>query len=121
MGSKIGVKNAYGVVVDEENKVVYLTCRHKVVKTALDGQLISSIGTLGSGSVQFIYPRGLCLDAASNLYIADFVNKRVQVLGPDLVFKKAFKCRGGSRGVAVDSYGTLHVVTAWHWNRELSR
>ena len=44
---------------------------------------------------------GLCLDAASNLYIADYGNKRVQVLGPHLVFKKEFKCQSGSRGVAI--------------------
>ena len=54
---------------------------------------------------------GLCLDAARNLYVADHGNQKVKVLGPDLVFKKEFKCRSGSRGVAVDSCGILHVAT----------
>ena len=112
-GSSIGVSKAYGIVVDEENKVMYITCvsGNKVVKTTLDGKLILSIGCLGSGPVQFDGPMGLCLDAASNLYVADYGNKRVQVLGPDLVFKEEFKCRGGSKGVVVDSHGTLHVAT----------
>ena len=111
--STIGVRNAYGIVVDEENEVMYITCTigNKVVKTTLDGKLISSVGSVGSGHLQFKTPMGLCLDAASNLYIADYGNQGVQVLGPDLVFKKEFKCQGGSRGVAVDSFGTLHVAT----------
>ena len=99
--------------MDENNEVMYITCStgNKVVKTTLDGKLISSIGSEGSGHVQFSTPMGLCLDAASNLYVADYGNQRVQVLGPDLVFKKEFKCRNGSRGVAVDSLGILHVAT----------
>ena len=112
-GSLIGVSSAYGIVVDEGNEVMYITCisGNKVVKTTLGGDLISSIGSLGSDHVQFNTPMGLCLDAASNLYVADYGNKRVQVLGPDLVFKEEFKCPSGSRGVAVDSLGTLHVTT----------
>ena len=55
---------------------------------------------------------GLCQDMSGNVYVADLYNKRVQVLGPDLVFKKEFKCQGITRGVAVDSLGTLHVATS---------
>ena len=113
LGSPIGVRNVYGVVVNDDNEVTYITCSigNKVVKTTLDGKLISSKGSEGSGHVQFVTPMGLCLNAASSLYIAGYGNNRVQVIVPDLVFKKEFKCQGGSRGVAVDSLGTLHVAT----------
>ena len=99
--------------MDEVNEVMYVTCilGNKVVKVTLDGKLISSVGSRGSDHLQFNTPLGLCLDAASNLYVADYGNQRVLVLGPDLLFKKEFKCQSGSRGVAIDSLGTLHVVT----------
>ena len=54
---------------------------------------------------------GLCQDQVSNIYVADDDNQRVQVLGPDLTFKKEFKCQGRPFGVAVDSHGSVHIAT----------
>ena len=54
---------------------------------------------------------GLCQDASVNVYVADYYNKRVQVLGPYLVFKEEFKCCGETIGVAIDTLGTLHAAT----------
>ena len=112
-GSSLGVLDPGGIVVDEHNGIMYITCykRCKVVMATLDGKLISSIGSLGSGHLQFYTPMGLCLDAAGNLYVADYGNKRVQVLGPDLVFKKEVRCQSETSGVAVDSLGDLYVAT----------
>ena len=99
-GSSLGVLDPCGIVMDECNEVMYVTCfkSNKVVKATLDGKLISSIGTKGSSHLQFDRPMGICLDAAGNIYVADWGNKRVQVLGPDLVFKKSqvSRCMQGS-------------------------
>ena len=97
--------------MDEDSKVMYISCciGNKLVKTTLDGKLISTVGSVGSGHLQFNKPMGPSLDADSNPYVADYGNQKVQVLGPDVVFEKEIKCRGGSRGVAMDSLGTLHV------------
>ena len=57
----------------------------------------------------------LCLVATSNCYIANYGNKRVQVVGPDLVFKEEFKCGGGSRGLRLDSLGTLAICGNSLW------
>ena len=113
--SSLGVIDPYGIVVDEHNEVMYITCNksHKLVKATLDGKLISSVGSKGSGDLQFASPKGLCQDASGNIYVADCGNKRVQVLGPDMVFKKKFSCQGSTRGVAGDSLGTLHVATSY--------
>ena len=112
-GSGLGVADPFGIVLDEGIEVMYITCykSNKLVKAKLDGKLISSIGGHGSDQLKFDHPMGLCLDTSSNVYVADLGNKRVQVLGPDLVFQKEFKCQGRARGVAVDSFGTLHVAT----------
>ncbi len=45
-----------------------------------DGAHVRTIGSLGSGAVQFICPRGVAFDGAGNIVVADFGNDRVQVL-----------------------------------------
>jgi DNA-binding beta-propeller fold protein YncE len=43
------------------------------------GQFIRSIGSIGSGPGEFLYPRGLCCTPDGLLYVADLNNRRVQV------------------------------------------
>ena len=59
-----------------------------IIKAAIDGKLLSSLGSYESGPLQFSSPCGLCQDTSCNIYVADHDNKRVQVLGPDLTFKR---------------------------------
>ena len=100
--------------MDESNEMMYIARfeSHKLIKATLDGNLISSIGSRGSDPSQFDGPMGLCQDASGDVYVADQNNHRVQILRPDLVFKKQIKCCGVARGVTIDSLGTLHVVTS---------
>ena len=113
IGASLGIKCALGIVVDEEREVVYITCAwtHKIVKARLDGKLLLAVGTKGSGHLQFNCPTGLCQDTAGNIYVADYNNKRVQVLGPDCSYRKELKCSNFARGVAVDFHGNVHIAT----------
>ena len=54
---------------------------------------------------------GLCQYASSNIYVADYHNKRVQVLGPDLTFKREINYDERILGVAVDEGGNIHAAT----------
>ena len=115
-GANLGISSGRGIVVDEESEVMYIACAdgNKVIKATVDGKLISSVGSVGSNSLQFSWPMGLCHDVAtsSNIYVADQNNTRVQVLGPDLAFKKEIKCQDSTRGVAMDSVGNVHIATS---------
>ena len=104
---------AHGIVVDEEREVMYIACnaRSKIVRATLDGQLLSAVGTKGSGRLQFNCPKGLCQDTAGNVYVADNNNKRVQVLGPDCSYSKELKCKDKAWGVAVDVHDNVHIAT----------
>ena len=112
-GSSLGLQRPRGIVVDEENEVMYVASarNNKIVKATIDGKLLSSVGSKGFGHLQFAWPSGVCQDASSNIYVADYHNKRVQVLGPDLTFKREIKYDGRPLGVAVDERGDVHVAT----------
>jgi sugar lactone lactonase YvrE len=68
------------------------TGKHRVVKFDPKGQKVMSIGASdpktgqvvpGSKDGQFNEPIGLALDQGGNLYVADRLNFRIQVFGPD--------------------------------------
>ena len=57
----------------------------------VDGKFVSSIGSRGSGELQFNYPRGLSTDEYNNdIYICDYFNNRIQIISENLQFKSQF-------------------------------
>jgi uncharacterized protein (TIGR03663 family) len=79
------------------------------------------IGTQGSVEGQLNEPRGVAVDSAGNLYVADTFNHRIQVFDPNGVFQRAFGSFGASdgqlyepRGVAVDAAGNVYVADTWN-------
>ena len=57
----------------------------------LDGKFVSSIGSRGSGELQFICPWGLSTDEYNNdIYICDYNNHRIQIISENLQFKSQF-------------------------------
>ena len=57
----------------------------------LDGKFVSSIGSKGSGELQFNYPWGLSTDEYNNdIYICDNGNHRIQIISENLQFKSQF-------------------------------
>jgi DNA-binding beta-propeller fold protein YncE len=74
-------------------------------------------GTCGAGNGQFQAPRGVAVDAAGNVYVADAGNHRIVKLGPDGRFLKAWGSQGAGNGqfdepfdLAVDPQGHIVVV-----------
>jgi hypothetical protein len=60
-------------VTDEDN--------HRVQKFTSDGVFITKWGLYGAGDGQFIYTRGITVDALGYVYVADQNNDRVQKFG----------------------------------------
>lgn len=77
---------------------------HRVQKFAWNGRLLGVFGanggdgTPGSGPGQFFEPRGLASDRDGNIYVAEMVNHRVQVISNDGRFVRAWG-RGGMGGL----------------------
>ena len=61
-----------------------------------NGTVIAGVaGLLGSNATLLYYPRGITLDQWKNLYVADYINKRVQLF-----------CNGSSTGITIAGMGT---------------
>ncbi|MFV1981267.1 MAG: 6-bladed beta-propeller [Rhodothermia bacterium] len=60
----------------------------------LAGEALSTIGFSGSGPGEFDAPTSATVDSAGRIWVADFYNQRVQVLGPDGNFIRQFGITG---------------------------
>ena len=80
----------WGVTVN--NKQVYVAdgrnCRISIF--TLEGQLIRTIGSQGSGSGQFNWPSAVAISPDGDMYVTEYYNHRVQVFSPDGVFQREF-------------------------------
>ena len=73
-----------------DNKV-FVSHNHCILVYQLDGKFVSSIGSSGSGELQFNYPWGLSTDEYNNdIYICDYYNYRIQIISENLQFKSQF-------------------------------
>ena len=70
---------------------VFVSHSHCILVYQLDGKFVSSIGSKGSGELQFICPWGLSTDEYNNdIYICDRNNHRIQIISENLQFKSQF-------------------------------
>jgi len=109
-GPESGFFHARGLVVDEEG-VVYVadTGFSRVVKYSRSGARLGEIGRQGSGPGEMYGPVGLAIDEEGLLYEADVDNRRLQVLGRDGRYVRAW---GIPEGHTVDGH---HVAVDGDW------
>ena len=70
---------------------VFVSHNHCILVYELDGKFVSSIGSEGSGELQFNCPRGLSTDESNNdIYICDYNNNRIQIISENLQYKSQF-------------------------------
>lgn len=76
----VSVGKPEGLVILNDGRVVVCdTHYHRVVWFDAAGNWLQNIGRNGSANGEFIYPVGICIDAAENLYICEYGgNDRVQ-------------------------------------------
>ena len=80
-----------------------------------------SFGMPGSGPGELNDPRGVAVDAAGNIYVADTMNHRIQVFDaagtPRLMIGSLGSDAGQfnePRGIAVDRAGNIYVADTWN-------
>jgi sugar lactone lactonase YvrE len=74
-------------------------------------------GGHGNGSGQFDNPRGIAIDGAGNIFVADTGNRRIEKFSPSGVFITSVGTRGKDHsqfgepnGLAVDRFGNIYVA-----------
>lgn len=116
------LKRPTGLAYDPERARLYVadTNAHDIKVFALDGSLVKTIGRRGEGEGEFNFPTHLAY-ARGDLYVADTMNSRVQVLSAaDDRHRLTVGTRGlyvgnlvRPKGVSVDSEGNIYVVESY--------
>ena len=115
-----------GVAISPENTVFVAAC-HCVKKFTLEGQFIASVGSEGSGQLQFHTPFAIAYNATnSRVYVCDTVNNRITILNSDLKLHSSFGTKGREpgefnmpEGIAVDRKG--NILVADHLNNRVQK
>ena len=76
-----------GICITHNRVLVTQWGGHCITMYELEGKLIESVGSKGSGEAQFNSPHGLAVsDRTNNVYVCDCCNNRVQIFTEDLKF-----------------------------------
>ena len=119
------IDSPLGVAISPDN-TVFVAANHCVKKFTLEGQFIQSVGSKGSGQLQFQFPWAIAYNNTNNrVYVCNTGNHRITILNHDLtVFHDSFGSQGcetgqfnAPRGISVDSKG--NVLVADHLNNRI--
>ena len=101
-------------VTDHNNILVADTFNHRLQMFTSEGVFITSVGSRGSGPLQFIGPFDVAINRNGKLFISDNGNHRVQVLNSDLTFSHCFGSEGEAAGQFNQS-STALLLTHREW------
>ena len=117
-GSEEGkLEGPLGVAVSADN-TLFVCSFQGVKKFTLEGQFIASVGSYGSGRLQFHSPYAIAYNGTNNkVYVCDTNNHRITILNTDLTFHGSFGCKGSDPGklnspfsITVDLKGNVLVA-----------
>ena len=107
-----------GVAISSDNTVFVVGGNSCVKKFTLDGQFIASVGSKGSGQLQFNQSFAIAYNHTNNrVYVCDTGNHRITMLNHDLTFHGSFGSKGSQAGqitypdgISVDIKGNVLVA-----------
>ena len=119
IGSKwmppFGDSRPTGIATDDEGNV-YVASGHKVNKFNRQGEVVKSVGKLGTNVEEFQRPFGVRYHNRQ-VYVCDSQNSRVQVFDSDLKFVRSFGTRGDGpdqlnypRDIDFDTQGNMFIL-----------
>ena len=85
-----------GVAVSNDGHIL-VTDRHRIQKLTFNGICVKAVGSINheSGQLQFNYPGGITVHPTTGqIFVADNINKRIQVFNNDLTFSHTITLHG---------------------------
>lgn len=120
LGKPGEMENPTSVAVDVARNRLYVadSKKHSVlVYDTESGLYVTRFGGRGSGKGQLNFPTNVALDGSGRIYVADTLNRRIQIFGADLKFLDSFGEQGLSwgqfrkpKGIALDTFQNVYVV-----------
>ena len=113
-----GSDNLLGLTCDGDgNIIVGEDKKHSIRRYSPEGKLLASVGSQGTGQLQFDCPCDIAFNTANKkVYVADCGNHRIQVLNSDFTFSAAFGKNGQDKGqfqhpngITCDNAGNVYV------------
>ena len=103
-----------GVAVDDDGNILVADSRnHRIQKFNSDGEFITAVGSEGNKPLHFNVPTGIAIHPVSKrVYVTESLNRRVQILNPDLTSHTMFGIGKGCvepRGLAFDSTHNVYI------------
>ena len=104
-----------GLAISSDN-TVFVAANHCVKKFTLDGHFIASVGSQGSGSLEFETPFSIAYNTTNNkIYVCDMGNDRIVTLNHDLTLHGSFgssECGAlkQPKGISCDNKGNVLVA-----------
>ncbi len=80
-GDKNQLDGAIGLAIDLSGNL-YVSDKNSIVKYDSNSKLVGRWGKFGSGDGEFNYPTSLTVDNKGNIYVADWMNNRIQKFQP---------------------------------------
>lgn len=84
----------------------------RVAKYAPSGRWVANLGGPGSGPGEFDVVHGIAIDARDNLYVADYGNRRIQVLDADGRFLREMTGFGAPMAICITPGPTQHLYVS---------
>jgi len=101
-----------GVALDQAGNVYCTTTARTIEKRDPSGNLVATLGSVGSGPLQFLDANGIAVNAAGTIYAGDAGNDRVQVIGPTGNFiEEWMTVLYYTEELALDGAGNLYVLS----------
>ncbi len=97
--------NPMGVAPDNLGNIFVTVAINRVVKYTVSGTVLQQWGTAHSGDGQLASPRGIAVDSAGDVYVADQSNNRIQKFAGTGAFIAKWGVRGGAPGQLYNPYG----------------
>jgi sugar lactone lactonase YvrE len=120
IGKPDDMQNPVAVATDLTRNRVYVVDSHQhclVVYDSETGLLVTKVGSRGTEDGQFFYPTDVAVGLDGRIYVADAMNRRVQIFSPDLKFLEKIGSEGTRWGefrkpksLALDDYQNVYVV-----------